>query len=106
MLRHSSAADGSFAFLLHELSHMVSARMPTADGPDGPCGTAPAHSEPALCGEVLDMVIDRVTHSFESSYLVGLPNDLHDMCAPPHTRLRPAPPRPPTQRHGPHSALQ
>ena len=63
MLRYASAPDGSFGFLLHELSLIASAR-------DGATG------RPCLHGELVDLIKERITASFEDEYL-------HDIAALP-----------------------
>jgi len=62
MCGHSASADGTFAFLLHELSHLVAAR-----------GAADALSRP-----LLELVIDKVTSNFESRYLVDAAESLQE----------------------------
>jgi len=62
MCGHSASADGTFAFLLHELSHLVAAR-----------GAADALSRP-----LLELVIDKVTSNFESRYLVDAAEALQE----------------------------
>ena len=70
MLRNASAPDGSFGFLLHELSLLVAARA--SDG-----------ITPTLHPDVVEMIKDDITNAFEDEYL-------HDVealpVAPPHVR--------------------
>lgn len=84
MLRYSSAPDGSFGFLLHELSLLVAARSSAADAASPPepsedgVGSVGAET-PQIEREVIDMIIDRITSSFESEYL----NDIEAVpCVP------------------------
>ena len=60
MLRYASAPDGSFGFLLHELSLIASAR-------DG------ATAGPVPHGELVDLIKERITASFEDEYLHDMP---------------------------------
>ena len=70
MLKNASAPDGSFGFLLHELSLLVAAR-----GSDG--------VSPTLHAEIVELIKDDITYAFEDEYL-------HDVealpVAPPHVR--------------------
>ena len=61
MLRYASAPDGSFGFLLHELSLLVAARSPPSAG--APRGAA------ELEHELIEVIIDRITSNFDSEYL-------------------------------------
>jgi len=86
MLKYASGPDGSFGFLLHELSLLVAARAPepSADGADALGG----REVPVLERELIDMIIERITSNFETEYL-------HDIEAlpckpPPIGRLVPA----------------
>ena len=61
MLKYASAPDGSFGFLLHELSLLVAARSPPS--------ILGAPALPALEHDLISMLIERITSSFESEYL-------------------------------------
>ena len=69
MLKHSSAPDGSFGFLLHELSLLAASRTP--------------NGHPELHAALIDMIKECITDSFEAEYL----NDIDALPeAPPMVR--------------------
>ena len=64
MLKHAAAPDGSFGFLLHELSLLVAARAETG--------------APMLHPELIDLIKENITDSFETEYL----NDIEALPEP------------------------